>query len=253
MADRNPSVVSATKAKSTSDLNSSGKIVMHDGREVDPSDHLPMDTWAPEPEPKKPTNPAHNAQAMTSSGRRQLKIAGRPNVSPHTFSSGNEPPTAAASTLAMGRNKLQKKANRASAMPVMMPHSGSSPLAPIHNTHHQDNFTPPPMRSLPRANTFDFPNENHMPMYGSSPGGGARGPGASSAPPIPAKVPLSSSYGAGGNADGMMMSGALVPARGSMGGGSGGGGWNDDGQLSLAEEMSRIDIGTGRSRRHHRY
>ncbi|PYH48988.1 uncharacterized protein BP01DRAFT_353306 [Aspergillus saccharolyticus JOP 1030-1] len=50
-----------------------GPIIGDDGREIDPSDHLPTDTWAPEPErkTKKPgvvvrfRNPAHRANPST--------------------------------------------------------------------------------------------------------------------------------------------------------------------------------------------
>ncbi|KAK8139545.1 hypothetical protein PG984_000668 [Apiospora sp. TS-2023a] len=50
----NPSVNPANDPNSSEYTNAYGKIVTSDGREVDPSDHLPMDTWAPEPEPKGP-------------------------------------------------------------------------------------------------------------------------------------------------------------------------------------------------------
>lgn len=51
---------------------SMGPIIGDDGREIDPSDHLPTDTWAPEPErkTKKPgvvvrfRNPAHRANPL---------------------------------------------------------------------------------------------------------------------------------------------------------------------------------------------
>ncbi|KAK1770809.1 hypothetical protein QBC33DRAFT_217338 [Phialemonium atrogriseum] len=262
----NPSLPSATSEQSVSrpDYNESrGKIITYDGREVDPSDHLPMDTWAPEPEPKnkKPPGPSSSRpspggpQALPPSGRRQLRIAGRPQsmapssgyISQDISFADSPAPSTPAST---GRNRLQKKSNRASAMPVMagangspggdpFASHGSSPLAPL--PHHQDNFTPP--RTLARASTFDYPSENHAPMYGSSPGERTRAGtyGGNNGPPIPAKVPLALTSPPS-------MSGAL-PASRSMGydewGSAGAGG----GDLSLLEEMRQIDIGTGRSRR----
>lgn len=264
----NPSVASTSNDTPASgpDYNDNGMIISHDGREVDPSDHLPMNTWAPEPEPKKPSaapspssrpSPA-GPQSLPTSGRRPLRIAGRaqptmasePGYSSPDVSFDATTPTKPAST---GRNRLQKKAHRASAMPVMSGagaapgHQPSSPLAPL--PMHQDNFTPP--RSLPRAQTFDYPNENHAPAYASSPldshgrhsrGGSAGGYRASmSGPPIPEKLPLSSSQA--------VMSGALPAPRQYDGfGGMGQGG--SSGELSLMEEMQRIDIGTGRARRH---
>jgi hypothetical protein len=246
------------------DYNDNGMIISHDGREVDPSDHLPMDTWAPEPEPKKPTaapSPSSRPspggpQSLPASGRRPLRIAGRAQTTV-----GSEPGYIssdvsfdASTPTKPGRNRLQKKAHRASAMPVMSGavttspgHQPPSPLAPL--PMHQDNFTPP--RNLPRAQTFDYPNENHAPAYASSPldghghhsrGGSAGGYRASvSGPPIPDKLPLSGSHA--------VMSGALPAPRqydewGGMRQGS------SSGELSLMEEMQRIDIGTGRARRH---
>ncbi|KAJ9160605.1 Ingression protein fic1 [Coniochaeta hoffmannii] len=267
----NPTVAAATSndvPASGPDYNDNGMIISHDGREVDPSDHLPMDTWAPEPEPKKPTSATSPSartspggpQSLPASGRRPLRIAGRsqntvgsePGYIPPDVSFDASTPTKPLST---GRNKLQKKAHRASAMPVMSGtsaaspgHQPSSPLAPL--PMHQDNFTPP--RNVPRARTFDYPNENYAPAYASSPldglggyhsrGGSAGGYRASvSGPPIPEKVPLSGSQA--------VMSGALpAPSQYDEWGGMRQG--SSSGELSLMEEMQRIDIGTGRARRH---
>ncbi|KAJ9141767.1 Ingression protein fic1 [Pleurostoma richardsiae] len=232
----NPTLASsASKEASRSDyIEVNGKIITHDGKEVDPSDHLPMDTWAPEPEPKQSKPVAQSsiprvspggAQPMPSSGRRTLRIAAaRPQstqaLPPPTYMSSDAMDQSTPSS--SGRNRLQKKANRASAVPVMSGAlGGSSPLAPL--AQHQDNYTPP--RHMTRARTFEYPSENHAPLYGSSPG--TRGNSAS-APPVPAKVPI--------------MSGAMMPAGGTHGGG--------EGEWTLLEEMSKIDIGTGRARRH---
>lgn len=227
----NPVVASVKEPDSNSQeyTNSDGKIVTADGREVDPSDHLPMESWAPEPEPKKPTastesrsRPAlSGAQPMPPSGRRPLRVTVRPQ------STGGAPsqaytteviPSPPAST---GRNRLQKKQHRMSALPALMP-SAPNPLGPA--TSQQRNSTPP--RALVRASTFDYEN------YGP-PSYGAPRSGRGDAPPIPAKVP-------------MMMSSGLGPTQGydHRGGGE---------DWALMEEMSRIDIGAGRSRRHITY
>ncbi|KAI1491800.1 hypothetical protein F5X96DRAFT_692947 [Biscogniauxia mediterranea] len=222
----NPSVSTKDVSKSAEYTNADGKIVTSDGREVDPSDHLPMDTWAPEPEPKKGTQPETTrsrpvpvgAQPMPPSGRRQLRIAARPqsmiSSSPHTMPEATPSPP-----VSTGRNRLQKKAHRASALPAPVS-SGSGPLGPA--TSHQRNSTPP--RALVRASTFDY--ENYGPPYGS--GSGAARAGYGSGPPIPAKVP--------------MMSGGLGPSHGEP---------RDSEQWALMQEMSRIDIGSGRARRRH--
>ncbi|KAK4158588.1 hypothetical protein C8A00DRAFT_39304 [Chaetomidium leptoderma] len=195
-----------------------GKIITHDGREVDPSDHLPMDTWAPEPEPKQPTSSASSArpspsgpQPIPSSGRRPLRVAGRPqSMLPSTSSaitySGSdfvEPVTT--TPPASGRNRLQKKAayrqSTTAIAPVISNNSfrpGSSSSSSHHHHHHhhhhpaplapipphQDNFTPP--RQISRASTQSHGGRH---QYSRSGGGG----GSSSSyggPPIPAKVPL---------------------------------------------------------------
>ncbi|XXH03599.1 U3 small nucleolar RNA-associated protein 15 [Hypoxylon texense] len=217
----NPSISSQDLSKSSEYTNAEGKIVTPDGREIDPSDHLPMDTWAPEPEPKKPTESAETrprpvpvgAQPMPPSNRRPPRGASRPIAAimpPPTYGASDPAVSPPVST---GRNRLQKKQHRQSALPAPIS-SGSSPLGP--STPHQRNSTPP--RALVRAGTFDY--ENHGP--------GAARTGYGTAPPIPAKIP--------------MMSGGLGPSP-SRGGE----------EWALMEEMSRIDIGTGRARRHGRY
>jgi hypothetical protein len=95
--------------------------------------------------------------------------------------------------------------------------AASSPLAPISPDNYQDRqggspYTP--TRGLPRAQTWDYPTENHSPQQ--------HPPHHGYGPPVPAKVPLA------------LMSGANMGA-------------NDE--RSLMEEMQSIDIGAGRSRR----
>ncbi|EFX03116.1 conserved serine-proline-rich protein [Grosmannia clavigera kw1407] len=280
----NPTVA-ATIDPTRSDFNeATGKIVSYDGREIDPSDHLPMNTWAPEPE-AKPTKPTGAAGTLSSegavpSGRRQLRIAGRPQAAANntgiTFSSGNNAPVAPAS-----RNRLQKKTSRQSpptvptvsssssgggnmsmAMTISSQSQNASPLAPLSHPRQQDNFTPP--RGLPRANTYDGASENHAPamaLYGGSPGRSGFG---APAPPVPAKVPMGSGsiagYGGGGHRGigsserdrSPAMSGALpmpIPESRALP-------WEPysagpSGEVALMEEMSRIDLGSGRARRHH--
>ena len=208
----------------TKEVDPDAKIITHDGREIDPSDHIPESNYAPLLETKGPKYasqlpdrnyrpPPSAAQPTPAAGRRPLRQAGRPHSmaasSPIYTNTGPADP----STPPAGRNRLQKKTNRMSAQPA--PHS--SPLAPI--SPYQDNsFTP---RSLPRANTGDYSSENYAPQnYGHSPGyrGGA-GP-----PPIPAKIPMG-------------MNGAPPPQP------TGADAW------ALLEEMKNIDLGSGRARR----
>jgi hypothetical protein len=168
-----------------------GKIITHDGREVDPSDHLPMETWAPEPEPKQPpastsARPSPSGpQPIPSSGRRPLRIAGRPqsmlpstSSSAITYSSGTDHVETATPPASTGRNRLQKKAayrqSTTALAPVMSGANGPGPRPASSNgaggggtfrrtsggSGHamegamQDTFTPP--RQIARASTFDY-------------------------------------------------------------------------------------------------
>jgi hypothetical protein len=224
----NPSLSSSMSTPSLSapydpkEADPDAKIITHDGREIDPSDHIPESNYAPLLETKGPKYasqlPDRNyrpppSQPLSATGRRPLKQSGRPQSmaasTPIYMNSG--PPDPSPPT---GRNRLQKKTNRMSAQPA----PNSSPLAPI--TPYQDNsYTP---RSLPRANADDFTtSENYAPTnYGS--GSGYRG--TSGPPPIPAKVPMG-------------MNGPPPPQP------SGADAW------ALLEEMKNIDLGSGRARR----
>jgi len=182
-------------------------IIGDDGRIIDPSDHLPTETWAPEPERKNARKAAEpvtrsrpspqGAQPMPPAGRRPLRDGA---VRPHSLSTpiyAHSPDTVSPSSAP--RNRLQKK------LMVTPTQPNSSPAVPtIHSM----------ARSLPRASTSDYPLREHE-NYGY--GGGSphyaralpTGP-----PPIPAKLPIAA-------------------------------GQEDYGALSLSEEMRRIDIGVG--------
>lgn len=218
----NTNIASARDDRALADVDA--KIVTYDGREVDPSDHLPVESWAPEPEAKQPKQPSpeprgrpspSGAQPMPPSGRRQLRIAARPHAPPaasHNSSSyGPSDPHTPPTSSSAGRNRLHKK-SRSSAGPVMSG-AGSRPLAPISSENYQERqITYTPTRGGPQRSPghHDYPNENYAPQHGSG-------------PPIPAKVPFG----------GPMMSGAN----------------SAPGDDALMQEMQRIDIGAGRSRR----
>ncbi len=147
----NPSVGSAAFKDATASRpdyhEATGKIITHDGREVDPSDHLPMESWAPEPEPKPNSSSTSSGrpspsgpQPVPSSGRRPLRIAGRPqsmlpSTSVITFSGSEfaEPITTSSPPVSAGRNRLQKKAayrQSTSATVPVMSGANNSPAAP---------------------------------------------------------------------------------------------------------------------------
>ncbi|KAF4591899.1 C2 domain containing protein [Ophiocordyceps camponoti-floridani] len=196
-----------------------GKIIMHDGREVDPSDHLPMESWAPEPEPKyqTPTKPSleqrtrsspSGAQPMPPSGRRPLRIAAaQPNMvtppPPHKLP--DSPYTASPRGGGGGRGRLQKKTDRGS--PWAHSSAASSPLAPVSTDKLQSRkgrFTPG-SGGVPRWGSWDCSIENH--------------PQQEMSPQAHSKMGFPIMNG-GGHVD-----------------------------VALMREMQGIDIGSGRSRR----
>ncbi|KAL8725561.1 MAG: hypothetical protein Q9166_007284 [cf. Caloplaca sp. 2 TL-2023] len=192
-----------------------GPIIGSDGRVIDPSDHLPTDTWAPEPESKAPKktaqvnfrfrNSPQGAQPMPPSSRRPLHdSSARPaSISTPIYSSNansipeNISPTTAA------RARLQKKTRMSPAQP------NSSPIIPTVNTALQN----PVLRST----ASEYPLGEHENYgYGSSPTYNRQSP-TGIPPPVPGKVPIPM-----GQED-----------------------WRRD---PLSEELSRIDIGVGGGR-----
>lgn len=195
-----------------------GPIIGSDGRVIDPSDHLPTETWAPEPETKAPKkkpevtvrfrrSPA-GAQPMPPSTRRTATdVPARPNpiVTP-AYARSSDP----ISPTTNAQSRLQKKSRVAIAQPV------SSPAVPTINTNTRNAGSSP--------NRLNYPlRENESYGYSDSPIYARNSP-SSVAPPIPGKVPLS----AGTRQE-------------------------DWGMDALSQEMRRIDIGVGagqgRSRR----
>ena len=195
------------------------KIITHDGREIDPSDHIPASNYAPLLESKGPKYasqlPDRNYRAPqqnSSGGRTPLKQAQRPhsmvNSSPNymNHTPPDHPPPQA------GRNRLQKKANRMTSQPAPQ----SSPLGPVSS--YQDNSYTPSPRANQRSHTSDYPNENYAPQNYGSPG--YRG---SSGPPVPEKIPHNPH--------------SPQPPP------------NSADAWALLEEMKNIDLGSGRARR----
>ena len=166
-----------------------GPIIGADGREIDPSDHLPTETWAPEPERKAPRrgpeitlrfrNSLQGAQPMpTSAPRLPRETVIRPNsisstpASTHSYSADSISPTMAAS-----RNRLQKK-NHSARGTVAIIHSKSSPAVPLSLPASTD-ISPYPLRERTNYGADNSPTNPRSSTAGNGP------------PPVPAKVPLS--------------------------------------------------------------
>ena len=208
-------------------------IIGWDGQVIDPSDHLPSDTWAPEPEKKGPaqtppqpeqrSRPSlQGAQPMPSAGRRPA----RPGASrPHSMSTppcgqNSEPQTPSSTT----RARLQKRMH----VHASSPNLNSSPLIPGASPGVYGGSYSSTPRSLPR-NTVSTPvaeyplreHENYgyerSPAYSPYENEMKSSPIAAGGPPVPAKVPIRNS----GRED----------------------------YSALSEELSTIDIGSGNRRR----
>ena len=194
-----------------------GPIIGSDGRVIDPSDHLPTDTWAPEPEQK----PVRKAPEVTIRFRqngqqpiRQPLREARPNALPtptYSHSSDNSPSTAAAA-----RTRLQKKTrplvSQPNSSPVLPSSYNGSPLNPATLRSSASDY---PLRGDPNYGSYHGnANNGGNPMYGA---GGNRSSAGLVPPPVPGKVPI----------------------------GSGQEDWGTD---ALSEEMRRIDIGVGGGR-----
>ena len=189
-------------------------IISSDGRVIDPSDHLPADTWAPEPEQKTPKrtpevtlrfkHSPHSTQSLPRAGRTPLA-----ETRPNAMSSPPQPPSGENSPVSAGRARLQKKAR------MCMPQPNSSPVVPTLET-----TTPSPRQPLPRHYASEYPlreRENYAypnssPTYGKRSSGGIP-------PPVPGKIPIE---------------------RGNEY-------WGDGSALS--EELRSIDIGVGSGHR----
>ncbi|KAL8668025.1 MAG: hypothetical protein Q9202_000003 [Teloschistes flavicans] len=192
-----------------------GPIIGNDGRVIDPSDHLPTDTWAPEPEVKGPKktpqvnirfrNSPQGAQPMPPSSRRLMHdTSARPaSISTPTWGNNANSIADSISPTTAARARLQKKTR------VSPTHPNSSPIVPTVNTALHN----PVLRST----ASDYPLQEHENYgYGSSPTYGRPSP-SDIPPPVPGKVPM----------------------------GTGQEDWRRD---PLSEELSRIDIGVGGSR-----
>ena len=154
-----------------------GPIIGSDGRVIDPSDHLPTDTWAPEPEQKKPRKGPEVTIRFRQSprGAQPLPSGSRPPLSEIRSHSISTPENGSPNS--GGRNRLQKKPHAATAQPA------SSPAVPTLNT------TPRSSPLRPVVSDYPLRERENYGGYGSSPTYARTSPG-NIPPPIPGKVPI---------------------------------------------------------------
>lgn len=234
----------AARLREVEKLRDQGPIIGNDGREIDPSDHLPSDTWAPEPE-RKNRKPEVVIRFRTKDEvvRTPIKIGSSPtsarplsmpmpaqNSSPYSASS----PSSGAK---VGRNRLQKQMP-SRPLPVQpFQHPNSSPAAPVAPPVGEFS-TPSPGSRMHLTNEFNTQSSgSREPMRPAlseysivanrTYRGGPRNIGYEpSPPPIPAKVPFyaaeTSSYKPHGNVDPFAAEISSIDIGGSGGRRSGG-------------------------------
>ncbi|KAI2087785.1 hypothetical protein LOZ36_002617 [Ophidiomyces ophidiicola] len=202
-------------------LRSLGPIIGNDGRTIDPSDHLPADTWAPEPvrKPKKPEVVVRFKHAYTSNA-----VVPRPSTAdreqqgrPRSFIASNRStPPQSAEPYAAGRPRIHKIGPgrpQSYVQPSPNMPRDPSPRAGERGAYGQYSTSPN--------------NGSVISQYSASSQVSRYSPGISqhyhSRPPIPAKVPIQ---------PGSQTYAGMPPGA--------------SGELdALSEEMKRIDIGTG--------
>lgn len=125
-----------------------GPIVGWHGQEIDPSDHLPVDSWAPEPEKKTPAktyglgrNRDFGPRTAESSGERNLSrdtkinVRMKPAPSPPANPYSQPPPPETSPT----KGKLQKKPGRSPGIePLREHHNYNSVSVPDPYAQTQD-------------------------------------------------------------------------------------------------------------------
>lgn len=121
-----------------------GPIVGWDGREIDPSDHLPVDSWAPEPEKKTPTKTYGLGRDRDFGPRTQGQAQGGHRIS--------------ADTVINFRRRSQAAPPQPAPAPVPEPPSSS----PARSRLLKKSPSPSPMRST-GAPLRERPNFNSTP------------------------------------------------------------------------------------------
>lgn len=153
----------------------SGPIVGWHGQEIDPSDHLPVDSWAPEPAKKTPTKTYGQGRERDFGPRTvQTSSAGRAprdaTINVRLKSQSQEPESS--------RNRMVRKS----------PVPGRSPsMEPPMQEHENFDPVPNPYDQPQPPFTRGFRDANRSP---GGLGGGSSGGYGSAPPSLPPKVPL---------------------------------------------------------------
>ena len=188
----------AARLREVEKLREQGPIIGNDGRVIDPSDHLPTDTWAPEPE-RKNRKPEHVIRFKTKdiASRTQDRLGSSPDIrrpqsmpipmygsSPLSADSPSSRPIQAIG----GRNRLQKQMQSRPLPAQPFQHAQSSPAVPMAPQISAQSTPSPRSRGPPRPPLSDYSVMANQGYGNSTYSQGFE----SSPPPIPAKVPMHS-------------------------------------------------------------
>ena len=199
------------RQKEVERLRELGPIIGNDGREIDPTDHLPSDTWAPEPE-RKTRKPEVVIRFKTKDETRRTPASSPASVRPQSYAGYASSPTsmhAESPSARTGRNRLQKQvpnrplpvqpyqhANSSPAVPQKLTptrplptqsfqHPNSSPSVPM--AQRQQTYATPPRKDPFRPALSEY-SVNSEDVYSSPP---SQSPYDNiTLPPVPAKIPL---------------------------------------------------------------
>lgn len=223
---------------SSMEVNEKGQVVTFSGRVIDASDHLPVDSWAPEPE-RKGTEKVHPVRSRPQlGGARDLEAAKQReeryrreradrerirNAAKATFGTAESP----GSAMVTSRHQFSAQNSPANSGTMVLADHDATPPSAGRNRLQKRNQTQRPMSTaydsptqgspigIPMPQTNVLRERENLGGYGSSQGYSREGRHSIAAPPIPAKIPLE---------------------RGASGGGS-------DDMSALSLELQSIDIG----------
>ncbi|KAF2439633.1 hypothetical protein P171DRAFT_525473 [Karstenula rhodostoma CBS 690.94] len=200
---------------SSMEMNDQGQVVTFSGRVIDASDHLPIDSWAPEPE-RKPTEKVRPVRSRAAlNGARDLDAAAqreeryrreradRDRIRDAANVTFGAPASSPSNALVISRHNFNEHSyddynSPVNAGALVLAGRGATPPSSGRNRLQKRDNRPMSSYDSPSAHSpsnIPMPHTNvlrereNVGGYGGSPGyGGGRHSGA--APPIPAKVPL---------------------------------------------------------------
>jgi hypothetical protein len=195
------------------EFNDKGQIVTFSGRVIDASDHLPIDSWAPEPERKgeQKTRPVRERPVL--SGARDLEAAKQRERDYRRERQDRDGIRSAVDTIHADSNipsnalVLTSRHRYSSNGSPMQVNPGAMVLA------NPDSTSPGPSRlqqrnprpvsaygspsNIPMPSTHVLRERENVGGYGGSPGYSAGSRHSVAAPPIPAKIPMDGGFSSG--------------------------------------------------------